>query len=114
MQRVHVPEVPNRVVDVETALLCGDLLNFSIYFTRWRRCSISNTSYATCAVNCVTIVASLDRVLEGMFSEYWRIDWVAQSFFASSAIFVVSCVLVQRTDCTLAWISALFHRWIEQ
>jgi len=36
LQLVHVHEVPNRVVDVETALVCGDLLNFSIYL----RCGV--------------------------------------------------------------------------
>ena len=40
-----------------------------------------------------------DRLLEGILSGYWCVNFVAQAYFAASVIFIASCVLVHRIEC---------------
>ena len=49
------PDVPERVVEVDTALLWCDIFCLSSFWTRWVRCSISDASCATFADSSGTI-----------------------------------------------------------
>ena len=53
-----------------------------------------------------------DRLLEGILSGYWCVNFVAQAYFAASVIFIASCVLVHRIEC--AFFKALHDLVVRQ
>ena len=112
--RLARPDVPDRVVEVETALLRGDVLHFLICLARWVRYSRFDTSCATYALNFCTIVSKFEWLLKGTLSGCWLVACVAQSSFAASTILVASYVFFRRDECSLACIISLFEHWVEQ